>query len=821
MPISSSDLEKRFIIAMPDETIGALLSRLPANRSERAFTCIVLPGAGGRYVVVRWSEVEQIAALVRQDIRGLRLATLPGLPQPVEAIEQNSVGNRAARDLRDAQPGRRLVVLSSGAVVGLLVAHRREGEETSSDLYSFPGEPERSFSFPGEPEPPAVLSGESEERAAGRPATANGGERGPEVEPDEAMPPEAAPPIDLDAPSGRGPGPDDAGAGGAAGGGGQPSPLPPPPPAEAPQPGTAAVDNRVINAWVDGQPADAPLVVGQTYDLKFNVDLPRADARATAGGIDGLTRALPADQQRIEVQVVIDTDDFEVYGDQQQTLIVPRVGRSKNTVTFSIEPKHNGASVIKALFFANNRMFQRKAITFQVGPTITSATAATGPGSIQPIEGAQPLPGPGAGVPMGESGMTLAGVMALPPRGEGIDLIIEKQGDEFKFILQSSGGRTHATIKLAKEQLSEMVGRARDVLKGIVYTKSNNQYVYQVANTTIPEAIHQESLKTLAKLGVYLYEQLFYATDDADARIMGNLLRQLSQQYKLSIRIISDNFIFPWALLYDRPLTPGVPDTEGFWGFKHILEYPPEFAVGTLVNLFPRITVSDKLALGFVFNTMIDEELHRKGLPPVIQPQREFLPTLPGVSISEHPNSTDLYNLLNNVDTPAQLLYFYCHAQSYTPGNWRDLVEALDRRERTGDPIHIDVADSLLKLSDGPVRLEDLITYAPRSNPPLKQAPLVFLNACQGAELSPYLYEGLVPYLISRGVRGVLGTEVDTPIMFAAEFAREFLKRFVAGGQPLGELLLEMRRMYLKKNNVLGLIYALYSSGEIVVQRAS
>jgi hypothetical protein len=77
-----------------------------------------------------------------------------------------------------------------------------------------------------------------------------------------------------------------------------------------------------------------------------------------------------------------------------------------------------------------------------------------------------------------------------------------------------------------------------------------------------------------------------------------------------------------------------------------------------------------------------------------------------------------------------------------------------------------------------------------------------------------------VPYLITKGARGVIGTEVDTPALFAAEFAKDFITRFVAGGQKLGDLLLDMRREYLlNQNNVMGLVYALHSSGEIYVNR--
>jgi hypothetical protein len=132
------------------------------------------------------------------------------------------------------------------------------------------------------------------------------------------------------------------------------------------------------------------------------------------------------------------------------------------------------------------------------------------------------------------------------------------------------------------------------------------------------------------------------------------------------------------------------------------------------------------------------------------------------------------------------------------------------------------VSSSKLLLSDGAATLDDLNMRAPGRLTAIKAAPLVFLNACQGAELSPYLYDGLVPYLISRGARGVIGTEVDTPALFAAEFAKEFLTSFVSGDVTLGELMLKMRRTYaLEKNNIMGLVYALYSSGDVVVQRSA
>src|SRR5258706_11873761 len=100
--------------------------------------------------------------------------------------------------------------------------------------------------------------------------------------------------------------------------------------------------------------------------------------------------------------------------------------------------------------------------------------------------------------------------------------------------------------------------------------------------------------------------------------------------------------------------------------------------------------------------------------------------------------------------------------------------------------------------------------------------PLGFLNACQSAELSPYIYDGLVPFLVARGAHGVLGTEVNTPVYFAKEFALAFLDEFCKGERTLGELLRDMRRKYRdEKHNMLGLIYALYASGDMIVKRSA
>jgi hypothetical protein len=725
MPIPTEDLSTTFVVVAPNATVKDALKQLPKERDQRVWWYVLQPAAGGRYLAVRWSEIEEIARAMG-DIDLLPISALEGLPQPVEAVEQSSMGERAARDLMAAQPGKRLVVLAEGNVIGVLVEAFHGSEALGDDPF-------------------AVTKG--------------------------------------------------ADFGGGLGVGEGISHAEPPPPTsgvlgeETPtQPAQPAPDNRSINAWMtdaDGTkiPPDQPLQVGNTYDLKFNVDAPMAGARASVAiDVSKLFQSLPPEQQTVDLLVMIETDDFTINGDDQLVIAVPRSGRSKNTATFNIEPKRNGEGVVKAFFYANNRVFQKMTLTLQVGPKLAETPAMS----------------------MQVSGLTMNSAMSMAVRHDTpVNLMIIKKEAGYQFILQGIGAM-RAFLNLSETQIAELVGQTREVFKGIVYTMVNNQYVYQLDDTNIPPDVHAATLKAMAKHGTLMYRKLFYGPGSGpDARAMGDLLRKLSLEHQLHIEIVAERFVFPWSMLYARDdIKPDLSnvDPEGFWGFKHVIEYTPEFASATPINFVPEIKVADKLGLSFICNTTIDTQMKR----PIIAGQRDFFNSAPGMAMTEYQNTTDLYNLLNDADHAAQVLYFYCHAVSNLPG------------EKAG------VGGSKVILSDGPATLDDLNFAAGTDQPPLKNAPLVFMNCCQSAELSPYLYDGLVPYLITKGARGVIGTEVDTPALFAAEFAKDFLTRFAQGGQKLGDILLDMRREYLlKKNNVMGLVYALHSSGEIYISRGA
>jgi hypothetical protein len=113
--------------------------------------------------------------------------------------------------------------------------------------------------------------------------------------------------------------------------------------------------------------------------------------------------------------------------------------------------------------------------------------------------------------------------------------------------------------------------------------------------------------------------------------------------------------------------------------------------------------------------------------------------------------------------------------------------------------------------------LADLKLLAPMHRL-LPGAPLVFINACESAEMSPLFYDGFVPYFMAKGARGVIGTECEIPALFAAEFAPRFFDRFLAGDESLGEVMHALRReFYEQHNNIMGLLYAAYCDADTLV----
>jgi hypothetical protein len=544
----------------------------------------------------------------------------------------------------------------------------------------------------------------------------------------------------------------------------------------------ARLTERVLNAWVADLPAGAALVLQQTYQLCFEVAAPRGGALVAAAGVEHLAASL-APQEQIAIRIVVESDDLWFEDGAPQQLLVPHSGPS-NTVRFVIRPVRAGTVVLTALCFVRNNLFQKLQISLSV-------VAGSGDSIALPA--------------YLYSGIALESALRLAPARAPISLIILQRGTGYRVIAEAGGRQIRAFLNLSPTHLAELNERARSTLRAVVHWQVGQQPVFQRVDTAIPEPVYRQTLRELAELGAELYDTLFYSSQSADAREMGRVLSELMQSHQFHIKVIAEQFIFPWNLLYPAEDLVQV-DPLGFWGMRHQIACMPEFSLPEPIHFTPQIDVLDQLEIGFVCNDNLDARRDAAVRP--VQQQLAFLKGLPGTKVTTYPNRHNLLELLADSEAPHQILYFYCHAVSSLP----------DDPVVPGEPRG--VACSRLIVSDGEVSLLEMGRRARTRLRPFRRAPLVFLNACESAELSPYLYDGLVPYLIGRGARAVLGTEADTPIFFSAEFAQELLRRFCVAQEPLGDILLDLRRWYaLERRNLLGLLYTLYGSCDLRLNR--
>jgi pimeloyl-ACP methyl ester carboxylesterase len=543
---------------------------------------------------------------------------------------------------------------------------------------------------------------------------------------------------------------------------------------------TPQVHQRYLQAEICEHDPGQALPLDQESTLAFFVDM-EADALA-----------IPLEEERlyssgevmIQLSVQISSQDFTVHTDRPQVLRLPRHGKSRNKARFDIEPKHSGIGELTALFYKDNNFIQ--------GLNLKLNVANSGP-AIAEIK---------------SLGRPLEGMPAVQHRD--LLLFIKNLGDRFDLTLVGATA-AHASLPITPQELNYKILEARRALLDVVYLAHGPSGIFVhprnkrpaadislpfQTGIQIPEMIANEALKRLAAAGYLLYQDLFYSPNaPLEANLLGDRLRELAEQNTLKLQIVSQEFFLPWGLLYlVEFFDPDDIQAERFLGLKHIIEHIP---------LQERMPVFESdihslphLAVSLNVDAQIDQQM---GLT-VIQDQLQYWQDLNQrgkAALEIRQTDQDFLAALKDPQTPDQILYFYGHARSY------DLADSPGPDE------------SALALTGGKtVTLRDLRLNAP-ARKVLPGYPLVFINACESAELSPLFYGGFMPYFTAKGARGMIGTECEVPARFAAEWARRFFDKFLYEGKPIGEIFLSLRQeFYHQHNNLLGLLYALYCDGD-------
>ena len=233
-----------------------------------------------------------------------------------------------------------------------------------------------------------------------------------------------------------------------------------------------------------------------------------------------------------------------------------------------------------------------------------------------------------------------------------------------------------------------------------------------------------------------------------------------------------------------RPETVACP--RHFWGFRHILEVPPQQVGSSGQASEQQVCVlagkPAQMLAGF------------NGTLKLGDAHWQELEKLAGANAAWKPRLFDRDAIKGALlDRALDLIYFYCHAVA----------------EKSSGifPQYLEFQAPGL----GPGRLK--ADGFPETT--WEHHPLVFLNACGSLGYSPSALSPFITTLVDDNqAAGVIGTEIIVWEYLATEMARLFLERFL-GGESAGEALLYARRALLAKKNPLGLAYTLYSSGDL------
>ena len=277
-----------------------------------------------------------------------------------------------------------------------------------------------------------------------------------------------------------------------------------------------------------------------------------------------------------------------------------------------------------------------------------------------------------------------------------------------------------------------------------------------------------------------LFQKVFFgpAAGD-DSKRIGSFLRSVASDpaKRLKLQVVAETAPIPWALLYMGDASAGATlDWDLFLGMRHVIEEIPLQTNMTVIDS----AIAQRPAPG---GQRQRQQRHRR---PARRHLRRRHQRLLG-------RGADGEKARRRRPRGRRAPTSCAPSPTRRPTTRSSTSTATRSRPALSDPGGPDA--SALVLTDARITLADLNLDAPTTTL-LRGKPLVFINACESAELSPAFYDGFVPYFMAKGARGVVGTQCKTPALFAAEWAKRFFERFLDGA-ALGEAFLALRREFL------------------------
>lgn len=324
----------------------------------------------------------------------------------------------------------------------------------------------------------------------------------------------------------------------------------------------------------------------------------------------------------------------------------------------------------------------------------------------------------------------------------------------------------------------------------------------------------------LARCGRNLYNDLFDLPTRGRPELADRADRMRDELAEGARVIITSRMgDIPWGLLYDAPVPEKGDENfldevkKHFWGLKYQIEVAPPSAQRFMLK--PRHVLNNEQStqLTVTINEKMDAEFQTKHktfferLPSEYRLSQTAEP--PPLRLAYQKESV-LQSLLDRQE-PQHLYYFYCHHKKgdgkFNFRGYRDFEES---------KLIVSGRDPSPATAIGFLELRQSEAYGQFQSP-----PVVFMNSCESAQgefCNPSGFMFFFTYMLAACP--FVGTEAPIPAAFADDLGREFVRRFLRG-QPIGPLLLDLRRAYATgSHNPFGLYYTLYGNGNTRLNRA-
>lgn len=424
--------------------------------------------------------------------------------------------------------------------------------------------------------------------------------------------------------------------------------------------------------------------------------------------------------------------------------------------------------------------------------------------------------------------------------------------------LPDSACAPHAWTDYDPQAGAGLLKNARTELFGCIYAWNDDLTIKKQNGRPVPGLNQQNGksraqftadLSRLAPLGAELWAVAFSdlrLEDDAacnNAQWQRQLAQLLASSSLVQIgRTAPVQYVFPWALLYDIPLIENedwalckvtdewaenglrAEDPQhrrtacphasadwhrknvlcpyGFWGLKHLLEYPlsrhdldDERRHANDARATVRVSTAPRLGIGRTEDPGLDQARIDRHIAALAGG---------GLRLDPHAPATTWGEVRAMLRAP-EIVYFLCHGErDEHDGDYLSIGPGTERREH-----RIYARGTLAQWVKDPT--ED----GPDVDAWKQGAPLVFINGCHTSDLEPGDVVSYTSVFNTLGANGVLGTEVSMPLGVATEVAEQLYAKMVPGragapGMPVGQALREVRWELANKGNLLGLAYTLY-----------